>query len=701
MQPRQLFPHILQQPIRKTALTVRAIPRKPRICVFSYGALTRLVHAAVPEFAHRADIQVLEVVLDEALRVGRELDQSRTHDVIISAGANASLLQSALIMPVVSIKVSGYDLLKALLKARQTSDRVGLGIYKELLPELEATKELLQVHVSQQPYETVNDIMDCFIRLKEAGYRVIVGSSLVVELAEKNGIVGIMAYSLESIRLSLESAIQIAELSVLEATRYAKLNAVLQNLHDAVLAVDEHHRITSVNPPMARILCVTASDVVGLDLREVAPMLTLEDLTTGADSAIESVVMMGGRSFLLTHTALRESGRLTGALLKLTDALAIQRADTMVRSQRKPRGLTARYHFDHITGTSPALQRTRAVAERCAQSMATVLITGESGTGKELFAQAIHNASLRCERPFVALNCASFPESLLESELFGYEDGAFTGARKGGKAGLFETAHTGTIFLDEIGDMPISLQTRLLRVLQEREVVRLGSQQPIPVDLRVIAATHCNLRERIQNGCFRADLYYRLNILRLSIPSLRERPQDISVLALKLLLSSMRRQGCNLAADQALAPLMNILQRYDWPGNVRELENLMERFAVFLGGCRSTSDIDYGGFLAETEELSETAASTPLMQLVPETTDGSARPRNEPPTHSAWSAGHDDNLADDDETVSEEFSPHVLLDAGMITDALHRAGGNKQHAAALLKVSRTTLWRRMRDEQLL
>ena len=682
-------------------MTGRSIPRKPRLCVFSYGALTRLVHAAVPEFSHRADIEVLEVVLDEALRVGREIEQSRAHDVIISGGANASLLQSALNMPVVSIKVSGYDLLKALLKARQTSDRVGLGIYKEMLPELEATKELLQVQVSQQPYETVDDIMDCFRRLKQDGYRVIVGSSLVVELAEKNGIVGILAYSLESIRLALEGAIQIAELSVLEATRYAKLNAVLQNLHDAVLAVDEHHRITAVNPPMARILGAPASEVVGLDLRDVAPMLSMGDLATGTDSAIESVVMVGGRSFLMTHSALRESGQLTGALLKLTDAQAIQRADTMVRSQRKPRGLTARYHFDHISGTSLALQRTRAVAERCAQSMATVLITGESGTGKELFAQAIHNASLRCDRPFVALNCASFPESLLESELFGYEDGAFTGARKGGKVGLFESAHTGTIFLDEIGDMPISLQTRLLRVLQEREVVRLGSQQPIPVDLRVIAATHCNLRERIKSGSFRADLYYRLNILRLSIPSLRERPQDIGVLALKLLFSGMRRQGCALPADRALAPLMPILQRYDWPGNVRELENIMERFAAFLGGCRSTSDIDYKAFLAEAEELSETAPSAAVALSLPETRGAPFLQCLETPAHSAWGASHCASLADEDEAAIGECSPHVVFDAAMITDALLRSGGNKQHAATLLGVSRTTLWRRMRDEHLL
>ena len=683
-------------------MTGRILPRKPRLCVFSYGALTRLVHAAVPEFAHRADIQVLEVVLDEALRVGREIDRTRAHDVIISAGANSSLLQSALQMPVVSIKVSGYDLLKALQKARQTSDRVGLGIYKEKMPELEATKELLQVEVSQQPYETVDDIIDSFRRLKADGYRVIVGSSLVVELAEENGIVGILAYSLESIRLALEKAVQIAELAVLEATRYAKLNAVLQNLQDAVLAVDEQHCITAVNPLMARILGAAAADVVGCDLRDVAPMLSLGDLMTETDSAVDSVVMMGGRSFLMTHSALRESGQLTGALLKLTDAQAIQRADTMVRSQRKPRGLAARYHFDQISGTSPGLKRARAVAERCAQSMATVLITGESGTGKELFAQAIHNASLRCDRPFVALNCASFPESLLESELFGYEDGAFTGARKGGKTGLFESAHTGTIFLDEIGDMPISLQTRLLRVLQEREVVRLGSQQPIPVDLRIIAATHCCLQDRIKDGSFRADLYYRLNILRVSIPSLRERPQDISVLALKLLFASLRRQGCALPAEQALAPLMPILQRYGWPGNVRELENIMERFAAFLGAARSIAAIDYPAFLAEAEELCDTAASTNIALPTPDATAQPVAPFSE-----ASTAGHTtaaDTLRGEafgDDFAGDEPASAVKLDAGTITTALARSGGNKQDAATLLGVSRTTLWRRMRDEHLL
>jgi len=686
-------------------VTSRILPRKPRLCIFSYGAFTPLVNAVVPEFADRADIHVQEVVLEEALRVGREIDQSHAHDVMISAGANASLLRSALNMPVVSIKVSGYDLLKALHKARQTSDRIGLGIYKEKLPELEATKELLQVEVSQQPYETIKDIVESFRRLKEDGYKVVVGSSLVVQLAEENGIVGILAYSLESIRLALAEAVQIAELAVLEATRYAKLNAVLQNLHDAVLAVDEQHRITAINPPMARILGAAPGEVIGRDLRDVAPKLSLGDLLTDTEPTVDSVVMMGGKSYLMTRTALRESGQFTGALLKLVDAQTIQRADTLVRSQRKPRGLTARYHFDHISGSSPALQRARVVAQRCAQSMATVLITGESGTGKELFAQAIHNASLRCDRPFVALNCASFPESLLESELFGYEDGAFTGARKGGKVGLFESAHTGTIFLDEIGDMPISLQTRLLRVLQEREVVRLGSQQPIPVDLRVIAATHCQLRECIKEGSFRADLYYRLNILRVSIPSLRERPQDIGVLALKLLFSSLRRQGCSLPADQALAPLMPVLLRYSWPGNVRELENIMERFAAFLGAARSISAIDYQTFLAEAEELSEIAASANIA--VPASTAAPyapSVPNVDPGSRDAWNESQFGAVPDDfaiDEQTSDDVVPSVTLDAATITDALARSGGNKQHAATLLGVSRTTLWRRMRDEHLL
>ena len=651
---------------------MQSLKRRPRLCVFSYGPLTRLVHTLVPEFAARADIHVQSVVFDDALRVGREIEASRAHDVIISAGANAALLRSALRLPVVGIKVSGYDLLLALKKARRHSDRIGVGIYLEKIPELEDIKELLQVEVSQQPYRTIDDIHQTFERLQAEGYGVIVGSSLVVELAEQHGLQGILIYSLDSLRQAIEGAVQIAEQSVLQAARYDELNTVLQHLHEAVLAVDTQQRVTAANPLMDRLLGAPTEGLLGRDLREVAPTLSLGDVLAERDEAVDTVVQLAGRTYLMTRVALRDAGRIDGALLTLYDAQSIQRADKAVRSQRRSRGLSARYHFDQIQGSSPVMRQARAVAQRCARTLSTVLITGESGTGKELFAQAIHNASARGDGPFVALNCASFPESLLESELFGYEDGAFTGARKGGKPGLFESAHTGTLFLDEIGDMPITLQTRLLRVLQEREVVRLGGQTPLPVDVRIVAATHCELLERIKDGRFRADLYYRLNILRVALPPLRERTPDIPGLALQLLFSALRRQGCSLPADQALAPLMPALLQYPWPGNVRELENIMERLAAFLGSFSTVASIDYQQFLAEAPEL-----VSPVFAAA-------ALPDEPGPEPEA------DVLP----------LPPARIDASAIVGALSRAGGNRQLAAAMLGVSRTTLWRRLREERL-
>jgi propionate catabolism operon transcriptional regulator len=222
----------------------------------------------------------------------------------------------------------------------------------------------------------------------------------------------------------------------------------------------------------------------------------------------------------------------------------------------------------------------RTLAERYAATEGTVLITGESGTGKEMVAQGIHNASARRDRPFVAINCAAFPEALLESELFGYEEGAFTGSRRGGRAGLFEAAHTGTIFLDEVGDVPVTLQTRLLRVLQERQVLRLGSNDPTPVDVRVVAATNRDLKKEIARGAFREDLYYRLNILPIHVPPLRERRDDVGPIAEALLRDALGRHRAPDALPNALATVLPWLGAYAWPGNVRELENVLERIAV-------------------------------------------------------------------------------------------------------------------------
>lgn len=631
---------------------------QPRIRVISYTGLSRLIHAVAPEYEPRAHIEISDVVFDNAVTMGHELERDGSTDVIVSAGANAAILRSTLSLPVVTIKPTGYDILLALLKARRYAEQVGIVTFREPIPEIEQVKEMLRIEVSQRTYTTVDDVAECFRALADAGFKVIVGSSLVVDLAERAGIKGILVYTPASVKQAIEDAIEIARVQRLEAQRYEQLNGVLRHLHEAVLAVDAKERVIAINPLMERLIEKPADEMLGHRLRDVMTELNLGAVLEGGAPETGEVVLIKGQTYVANRIAIREHGDISGALLTLQDADAIQRADSNIRTQQRVRQLAARYRFEQILGDSAAFQRALRAAERYARTNSTILITGESGTGKELFAQAIHNANQRRGNPFVAINCAALPESLLESELFGYEEGAFTGSRKGGKPGLFETAHTGTIFLDEIGDMPLSLQTRLLRVLQEKEVVRLGGARPVPVDVRVIAATHRDLADLVEQGKFRSDLYYRLNILRLHLPPLRERPEDIPPLALQLLHASLRRLGSSLPADQVLAPLMPILRSYGWPGNVRELENITERMAAMLCEYGRPSAIDYRVINDELPELFPRPGTIA---------------RNE----------------------SADLTATALDDATVL-GALTRAGGNRQVAAQLLGVSRTTLWRRMR-----
>lgn len=258
------------------------------------------------------------------------------------------------------------------------------------------------------------------------------------------------------------------------------------------------------------------------------------------------------------------------------------RTDRRLRSPRSRSRFNARYHLYQLIGASAAMRTCARLAKQYASTDSTVLITGESGTGKEWLAQGIHNASSRNAAPFVAINCAALPETLLESELFGYEEGAFSGSRRGGKPGLIELAHSGTLFLDEIGDMPLALQTRLLRVLQEQEVLRLGGVEPISVNVRIIAATHRDLAARMVQEEFRADLYYRINVLRLHAPPLRDRRDDIPELARHLAQNIAERSTPRADLRTLLDTLMPALLAYAWPGNVRELANVIERAVVSL-----------------------------------------------------------------------------------------------------------------------
>ncbi len=303
-------------------------------------------------------------------------------------------------------------------------------------------------------------------------------------------------------------------------------------------------------------------------------------------SGKDRIICLHDKKYYVQYKPLSEMEAGAGALIFIKNTDRIIEEESRIRRGLSEKGLTAKYTFEDILGQSAAIRENIRMAERYSGVNSNVLIIGETGTGKELFAHSIHQASKRSHQPFVALNCAALPENLLESELFGYEAGAFSGASKGGKTGLFELAHKGTIFLDEIGEIPITLQAKLLRVLQEKEIRRIGSTSVHPVDVRVISATNINMEEKIKEGQFRSDLYYRLNLLDISIPPLRERKEDIQ----ELVDHYLTRFACEMGKSipTVTKDAARILKEHSWPGNVRELRNICERLTVL----NDTSIID-------------------------------------------------------------------------------------------------------------
>jgi propionate catabolism operon transcriptional regulator len=536
---------------------IPARDRKPILWAFSLSRLDDLLESVIPHYAPVAEIRVFHTGFQEALETARELMSSGAEvDVFLSAGANGAWLRKHAPVPVAVISPSGFDILQALASARRLSRRVGIVTFGEIVPELRQFCEQYHLDLEQHAYSSVDDAEMAVRALAERGVEVIVGPSLVTELAERAGLKSVFLYSESSVREAIDRALEMARIARVEEARRARVDAILRHLHEGVVAVDRHGRVEAMNPAMERLLGIEAEGSVGQPVARVAPDLGLARVLETGRAELEHIQRMGSRTLVMNRIPLREQGVPTGAVVTCQDASAIERVDRSLRSHHRPRRFVSRYRLSDAIGSSPVLRRARALAERYARTDVTVLITGASGTGKELFAQGIHAASPRRNRPFVAINCAALPETLLESELFGYEEGAFTGSRRGGKPGLFEAAHTGTLFLDEVGDLSLPLQTRLLRVLQEREVLRLGASDPTPVDVRVVAATHRDLEQSVAERAFRMDLYYRLNILKLHLPSLAERPDDIPALAAGILGRALVQHGAERHRDAALHLLM-------------------------------------------------------------------------------------------------------------------------------------------------
>lgn len=446
------------------------------------------------------------------------------------------------------------------------------------------------------------------------------------------------------------------------------LQAVLDNPYEGTVIIDAEGIIRHFSKSNASFYNIAVEDAIGRHILEIVPNSGLPAVLRSGRAEVGHSFAVKDRHVIVNRYPLKEDGRVIGAVGKvifhnLKAFVALKHKikgleETIRRYEREIKDIyKARYDFEDIIGQSHKMARAKQTAERFSASSSPVLLIGESGTGKELFAHAMHRTSPRREHAFIRVNCASIPGELFESELFGYEPGAFSGAAKVRKPGKFELAHKGTIFLDEIGDMPLSMQAKLLRVLQEKEVEPLGARAPKPVDFRVIAATNRDLEERVRQGYFRKDLFYRLNVVSVPLPPLREVREDIPLLCAHLL---HKHGGDAPVGGLTLDPeVMALFLTYEWPGNVRELENVIER-AISM--CSSS--------LIRKEHLPE---SLLRESSIPREQRGS-------PVVSPTALGYTVGIAEKER----------------ILDALRATGGNRTEAAAALKIHRTTLYYKLR-----
>lgn len=586
----------------------------------------------------RGDLHECLAAVDQAVQEGFE--------VIVSRGGTANLIRKHVAIPTVSIQVTGMDVLRALRQCDAYPAKVGIAGFENIIygcEDLAAVLGTTFVEIALQKEEEAEAKIAAAV---EQGVKLIIGDAISTKIAARLGIKAVLIQSgKEAIFKAINEAKMVARVRREEQEKAELLRLVVNKSTEGILAVDVRGRITVLNPMAEKILQLLPQEAVGRPLAEVVPELLSPQAGEGFDKLGE-VQRVGDKTLAVKYSPIRINESSYGGIFTFQNVTQLQQIEQNVRKKMHAKGLVAKIKMEDIVGVSEACTSMKRRAVKYALTQSTILVTGESGTGKEMLVQSIHNASPRAQGPFVAVNCAALPENLLESELFGYAEGAFTGAKKGGRQGLFELAHGGTLFLDEIGEMPLALQSRLLRALQEKEVMPLGGDSLIPVDVRIVAATNQNLSLLVEEKKFREDLYYRLNILRIHMPALRERVEDIPLLAKNML---ARLQSVNAAIEGIDNEALTYLQCCSWRGNIRQLANTMERAMLLNEGPVLKKNDIKEAFGEEREAAQESRGA--------------------------------DNLA--------------VVEADTLLRVLQEEENNYSRAAERLGIHRTTLWRKL------
>ncbi len=665
-----------------------------------YREVTGLIRQIAEEL--EIDIIVIEEILDNAAKVIKEmLKEQKGIEVIVSRGGTAEAIKEIVDLPVVIIEGTDFDILQALWEAKVSgARRIAFVAYKyhEIDYDFRTIEKILGIEVQQYLYTQRQHIAEQVQEAYHDGVEALVGGGEYgVSLAEAHGMKGgLIRSSRRAVVQALQRAQEILNIVKKERANKEQLQTIINNTYEGIIALDMDNTITVLNSVAERILSIKAVDVIGMGANKLSQLINAEGLFTedsystselvqlklnietsvgestpteaenriptptyrsGSLKRLDQIRQIGHYQVLINRIPIHSDGEYFGLVYTFQDVTKIQNTEQHIRQAIYRKGLVAKFSVHDIVAQSQAMQELLKRTRKFGATDATVLISGESGTGKELFAQSLHTFSSRKNGPFVAVNCAALPENLLESELFGYEEGAFTGAKKGGKLGLFELAHGGTIFLDEIGTITLNLQARLLRVLQEKEVRRVGGDRIVPVDVRIIAATNVNLKQMVEHMKFRQDLYFRLNVLNIKIPPLRERKEDIPHLVNHFL--RIYNNKLNKEIKEFAPELWQWFFQYEWPGNVRELENIVERCVIITEG----QIVDAAYLDSISEEAADCLPATKGIQR--DLKLKTAR------------------LADMEHEIIQQLQDVVK---------------NKSELAKILGISRTTLWKKTKED---
>ena len=605
--------------------------------------------------------------IEDALRIARKLITGGTKIILSRKGTAVAIREAKLDVSVVVINNMLSDYIESIQIAKEYQGLIAFFSYDEMTDDVKSLCYMLDMDAKYYTFKTDNDAELMVKQAIKDGAVLGIGGSMNQKYSD---IYGLDHITIENSEVSIVNAIEnakqllVVKKEELEKQQELKLQlerykAVLNFTHDAIIAIDENGLIDVINPVAENIAKTAPGYAVGKHINKIIKntgMFPLEDIRLNQLMDIKGTLVSTNRVPIIVGNQVK------GVVATFQDVSVIQENENKIRRTLHKKGLLAKYNFSDIKGESKSLKNTIEIAKSFGLSDSTILIQGESGTGKELFAQSMHNVSSRKDGPFVAINCAALSKSLLESELFGYEEGAFTGASKGGKIGLFELAHKGTIFLDEIGEIPIEIQAQLLRVLQEKEIRKIGSGVTTPVDVRVITATNRDLRNEIRLNRFREDLYYRICVLNLIIPPLRDRKDDVRALS-RYFFERFLGVKSHKYYD-GFNEIMGKVKDYNWYGNVRELQNFVERICVFLQYHEKPSEIE---LLLNNLTINDKSDDN----------DDKNYPR-------------DKYYTDTNEVDFQQW------EINNIVNALKENNLSIQNAAEFLGISRTTLWRKMK-----